>query len=160
MVGSGERRRFFFPTCIGAGVLGVALLAAALLLAPSPAPADNECGVATGLGQTRTCASTSYPDGIWYHNLGGVGTAYTFNVTGSTATTTITATGSGGGAGQRSVGIYTHGGNASPELWLNVGGATGGVAHVVNIVQGATTSNSATRNNGIYMRQGRPLTHT
>ena len=41
----------------------------------------------------------------------------------------------------------------STGLTLNIGGATGGTAHVINIVQGTNAHTGADRNNGIYLWQ-------
>ncbi len=120
----------------------------ALLLAPGAARAAQECGGPQL--STLTCSMTSYSDGIYYGGsanevYGSGGT--TLNIAGSgAATTTITS-----GASQ-AVGVHvdTLAGQNRP-FTLNIGGATGGTAHVVNIVQGTNTNTDANRNNGVYI---------
>ena len=124
----------------------VALLAAALLLAPEAARAEGECGIPNQ--PTITCGNAAYNDGIQYFgsNTLGRGNGVTVNVPGrSSGPTTITA-----GSGSQSAGIKLK--STSPAtVTLNVGDATNGVAHVVNIVQGASTrSGNDEHNNGIY----------
>ena len=127
------------------GALGAALLAA-LLLGPGEARAQEQtlCGFA--ILNTLNCPVRDYADGIIYglagdtNNLAG----RTVNLLGS-ATTPITIT-----AGARGIafGAQATGG---PGLTVNVGGATGGTAHVVNIVQGTNSLSGIDRNNGIYI---------
>ena len=128
----------------------IAVLALVLtgLLAPGEARAAQECGGPQL--STLTCSMTSYSDGIYYGGsanevYGSGGT--TLNIAGSgTATTTITA------GGTQSVGVHvaTLAGQNRP-FTLNIGGATGGTAHVVNIVQGTNTNVDPNRNNGVYI---------
>ena len=128
----------------------IAVLALMLtgLLAPGEARAAQECGGPQM--STLTCSMTSYTDGIYYGGsanevYGSGGT--TLNIAGSgTATTTITS-----GASQ-AVGVHvdTLAGQNRP-FTLNIGGATGGTAHIVNIVQGTNTNTDANRNNGVYI---------
>ncbi len=129
-------------------LLGAALLAA-LLWAPGEARAVEECGDLSPDGSTATCTATTYSDGIFY---GGADSAdwtggnNTVNIEGSSTTTTITA-----GATQ-AVGVYlltSQSGNR--RINLNMGGATGGTAHVIDIVQGTNTVAGVDRNNGIYL---------
>ncbi len=133
---------------------GLALLAAALLLAPGDARAIQECGAAS-LNAVVTCSGASYPDGIFY---GGADTGRwlqgnnRINVPGSAgATTTITATTDG--TSTQSVGVYARGGTGSND-WAHIiiGGETDGTPHVVNIVQGTSTNTDTDRNNGVYFR--------
>ena len=140
------------------GALGAALFAAAaLLLAPGDTRAAAECGGSQSA--TLTCSMTSYSDGIYYggsaYEVYGTG-GTTVNIPGSGAsTTTITS-----GASQ-SVGVHvdTIAGQNRP-FTLNIGGATGGTAHVVNIVQGTNANNAANRNNGVYVRDQGQYTGT
>ena len=127
----------------------VALLAAALLLAPEAARAETECGIANQL--IITCGNADYPDGIQYFDTStiGHGNGSTINVLGrSSGPTTITA-----GASQ-STGIKLKV-TTRQGATLNVGGATGGTAHVVNIVQGTNTRTSDAYNSGIHFMQNR-----
>ena len=132
------------------GVLGAALLAAALLLPPGEARAEAECGA--GNLPVLTCSNAAYSDGIFYRNTNALNSATgnTVHVTGSsTATTTITA-GSIQAVGVSLRNIFTGG-----SITLNVGGETGGTAHVVHIVQGTNTRTQDDRNNGVYVSQQR-----
>ena len=127
----------------------VALLAAALLLAPEAARAETECGIANQA--VITCGNAAYNDGIQYFNTNtiGFGNGTTVNVPGrSSGPTTITA-----GASQ-STGIKLKV-TTRQGATLNVGGATGGTAHVVNIVQGTNTRTSDAYNHGIHFMQNR-----
>ncbi len=131
--------------------LGVAALfaAAALLLAPGAARAETECGIANQA--VITCGNADYPDGIKYFdtNTIGFGNGSTVNVPGrSSGPTTITS-----GASQ-STGIKLKV-TTQQGATLNVGGATGGTAHVVNIVQGTNTRTSDAYNHGIHFMQNR-----
>ena len=133
----------------GGGIAATALaFLAALLLAPEAARAAQECGGPQL--STLTCSMTSYSDGIYYggsaNEVYGTG-GTTLNIAGSgTATTTITA------GGTQAVGVHvdTLAGQNRP-FTLNIGGATGGTAHVVNIVQGTNTNTDTDRNNGVYI---------
>ena len=133
----------------------VALLAAALLLAPEAARAD-ECGIANQ--PVITCGNADYPNGITYGMAGdgndiSRGNGVTLAVPGrSSGPTTITAGALGVGIGAE----YT----ATAGATFNVGGATGGVAHVVNIVQGTNAHTGIDRNNGIYLHGSSNNTHT
>ena len=132
----------------------VALLAAALL-APEAARAD-ECGIANQ--PVITCGNADYPNGITYGMAGdgndiSRGNGVTLAVPGrSSGPTTITAGALGVGIGAE----YT----ATAGATFNVGGATGGVAHVVNIVQGTNAHTGIDRNNGIYLHGSSNNTHT
>ncbi len=132
------------------GALGAAVLAAALLLAPETARAGAECGGGNSL--TLNCAVTDFTNGIVYgiagdgNNLVGTGIGQTINLLGSaTRPITITAGPLGVAIGGQKTG--------STGLTLNIGGATGGTAHVINIVQGTNAHTGADRNNGIYLWQ-------
>ena len=131
------------------GVLGAALLAAALLLPPGEARAEAECGA--GNLPVLTCSNAAYSDGIWYRNTNALnsGTGNTVHVTGSTATTTITA------GSIQAVGVSLRNNINGRSITLNVGGETGGTAHVVHIVQGTNTRTQDDRNNGVYVSQQR-----
>ena len=128
------------------GALGAALLAAALLLAPGEARALIECG--TSGSNTLTCSGATYNDGIYYPDSAKLaGTNPTVNVPGRSAgSTTITA------GSSQAVGIHVES-QATHGFTVNVGGSTGGTAHVVNIVQGTNSVSGANRNNGVYLRQ-------
>ena len=128
------------------GALGAALLAAGLLLAPGEARALIECG--TSGSNTLTCSGAAYNDGIYYPDSAKLaGTNPTVNVPGRSAgSTTITA------GSSQAVGIHVES-QATHGFTVNVGGSTGGTAHVVNIVQGTNSVSGANRNNGVYLRQ-------
>ena len=127
------------------GALGAALLAAALLLAPGEARALIECGPAGA--NVLTCSGATYSDGIYYPNSAKLGgTNPTVSVPGRSAgATTITL-------GSQAAGIHVES-QATHGFTVNVGGSTGGTAHVVNIVQGTNSVSGANRNNGVYLRQ-------
>ena len=133
------------------GALGVALIAAAaLLLTPETARAGAECGGGNSL--TLNCAVTDFTNGIVYgiagdgNNLVGTGVGQTLNLLGSaTRPITITAGPLGVAIGGQKTG--------STGSTFNIGGATGGTAHVINIVQGTNAHTGADRNNGIYLWQ-------
>ena len=133
------------PAMPVSGVLGAALLAAALLLAPGEARALIECGPAGS--NTLTCSGATYNDGIYYPNSAKLGgTNPTVSVPGRSAgSTTITL-------GSQAAGIHVES-QATHGFTVNVGGSTGGTAHVVNIVQGTNSVSGAERNNGVYLRQ-------
>ncbi len=127
--------------------IAVLALMLAGLLAPGEARAAQECGGPQM--STLDCLMTSYSDGIYYGGsanevYGTNGT--TLNIAGSGTATTITA------GGTQSVGVHvdTLAGQNRP-FTLNIGGATGGTAHVVNIVQGTNTNTQTNRNNGVYI---------
>ncbi len=131
--------------------LGIAALvaAAALSLAPGEARAETECGIANQA--VITCGNADYPDGIKYFdtNTIGFGNGSTINVPGrSSGPTTITS-----GASQ-STGIKLKV-TTRQGATLNVGDATGGTAHIVNIVQGTNTRTSDAYNHGIHFMQNR-----
>ena len=133
------------------GAPGAAALAAAalFLLAPGEARAEGECGIANQA--VITCGNAAYNDGIQYFssNTIGHGNGSTINVPGrSSGPTTITA-----GASQ-STGIKLKV-TTQQGATLNVGGATGGVAHIVNIVQGTNSRTTDAYNHGIYFWQNR-----
>ncbi len=127
------------------GLLGAALLAAALLLAPGEARALIECGPAGA--NTLTCSGATYNDGIYYPNSAKLGGSNpTVNIPGRSAgSTTITL-------GSQAAGIHVES-QATHGFTVNVGGSTGGTAHVVNIVQGTNSVSGIERNNGVYLRQ-------
>ena len=132
------------------GAAALALLAAALLLAPGEARAGAECGAGNGL--TLNCPVRDFTNGIVYgvagdgNNLSGTGLTQTLNLLGSaTRPITITAGALGVAFGGQKTG--------SNALVLNIGDATGGTAHVINIVQGTNSHTGADRNNGIYLWQ-------
>ena len=132
------------------GALGAAVLAAALLLAPETARAGAECGGGNALN--LNCAVTDFTNGIVYgiagdgNNLVGTGVGQTLNLLGSaTRPITITAGPLGVAIGGQKTG--------STGSTFNIGGATGGTAHVINIVQGTNAHTGADRNNGIYLWQ-------
>ena len=134
------------PAMPVSGALGAALLAAALLLAPGEARALIECG--TSGSNTLTCSGATYNDGIYYPDSAKLaGSNPTVNIPGRSAgSTTITA------GSSQAVGIHVES-QATHGFTVNVGGSTGGTAHVVNIVQGTNTNTDANRNNGVYLRQ-------
>ncbi len=134
------------PAMPVSGALGAALLAAGLLLAPGEARALIECG--TSGSNTLTCSGAAYNDGIYYPDSAKLaGTNPTVNVPGRSAgSTTITA------GSSQAVGIHVES-QATHGFTVNVGGSTGGTAHVVNIVQGTNSVSGANRNNGVYLRQ-------
>ncbi len=134
------------PAMPVSGLLGAALLAAALLLAPGEARALIECGPAGS--NTLTCSNAAYNDGIYYPDSAKLaGSNPTVNIPGRSAgSTTITA------GSSQAVGIHVES-QATHGFTVNVGGSTGGTAHVVNIVQGTNTNTDANRNNGVYLRQ-------
>ena len=134
------------PAMPVSGALGAALLAAGLLLAPGEARALIECGPAGS--NTLTCSGATYNDGIYYPDSAKLaGTNPTVNIPGRSAgSTTITA------GSSQAVGIHVES-QATHGFTVNVGGSTGGTAHVVNIVQGTNTNTDANRNNGVYLRQ-------
>ena len=134
------------------GAPGAAALAAAalFLLAPGEARAEAECGISSQ--RTITCGNAAYNDGIQYFSSPlGHGNGSTLNVPGrSSGPTTITA-----GSGSQSAGLKLKA-TTQQGATVNVGGATGGVPHVVNIVQGASTrSGNDEYNNGIYFWSNR-----
>ena len=133
----------------GAAALALLAAAALFLLAPGAARAETECGIANQA--VITCGNADYPDGIKYFdtNTIGFGNGSTVNVPGrSSGPTTITS-----GASQ-STGIKLKV-TTQQGATLNVGGATGGTAHVVNIVQGTNTRTSDAYNSGIHFMQNR-----
>ncbi len=147
------------------GALGAALLAAAaLLLAPGEARADHECGAVPSGGGAITCSGATYADGIEYVNTAALhgNNAYTVNIPGSsTATTTITVKAAQSGFGTQGVAVrlvkgWGSGGSLPrPGLTVNIGGETGGTAHVVNIRQGgATWVVDGYQDNGIQIENG------
>ncbi len=139
-----EDRRF------GVKALGVAALvaAAALLLAPGEARAQALlCGNSNDV--RLDCPNRDYPDGIVYGLAGDSsnishGVPQTLNLLGhSSGPITLTA-----GARGIAFGAQASGGSG---LTLNIGGATGGTAHVVRFVQGTNSVSGIDRNNGIYI---------
>ena len=141
------------PAMFVSGAPGAAALAAAALftvLAPGEARAEAECGISSQ--RTITCGNAAYNDGIQYFSSPlGHGNGSTLNVPGrSSGPTTITA-----GSGSQSAGLKLKA-TTQQGATVNVGGATGGVPHVVNIVQGASTrSDNDEYNNGIYFWSNR-----
>ena len=140
------------PAMFASGAPGAAALAAAalFLLAPGEARAEAECGISSQ--RTITCGNAAYNDGIQYFSSPlGHGNGSTLNVPGrSSGPTTITA-----GSGSQSAGLKLKA-TTQQGATVNVGGATGGVPHVVNIVQGASTrSGNDEYNNGIYFWSNR-----
>ncbi len=133
------------PAMPVSGALGAALLAAALLLAPGEARALIECGPSGA--NVLTCSGATYNDGIYYPESAKLaGTNPTVSVPGRSAgSTTITL-------GSQAAGIHVES-QATHGFTVNVGGSTGGTAHVVNIVQGTNSVSGANRNNGVYLRQ-------
>ena len=131
------------------GALGVALLAAAaLLLAPGEARAQALlCGNSNSV--RLDCPNRDYPDGIVYGIAGDSsnishGVPQTLNLLGhSSGPITLTAGARGIAFGARASG--------GASLTLNIGGATGGTAHVVRFVQGTNSVSGIDRNNGIYV---------
>ncbi len=129
--------------------LGVAALAAAaLLLAPGEARAQALlCGNSNDV--RLDCPNRDYPDGIVYGLAGDSsnishGVPQTLNLLGhSSGPITLTA-----GARGIAFGAQASGGSG---LTLNIGGATGGTAHVVRFVQGTNSVSGIDRNNGIYI---------
>ena len=131
------------------GALGAAALAAAaLLLAPGEARAQALlCGNSNDV--RLDCPNRDYPDGIVYGLAGDSsnishGVPQTLNLLGhSSGPITLTA-----GARGIAFGAQASGGSG---LTLNIGGATGGTAHVVRFVQGTNSVSGIDRNNGIYI---------
>ncbi len=129
--------------------LGVAALAAAaVLLAPGEARAQALlCGNSNDV--RLDCPNRDYPDGIVYGLAGDSsnishGVPQTLNLLGhSSGPITLTA-----GARGIAFGAQASGGSG---LTLNIGGATGGTAHVVRFVQGTNSVSGIDRNNGIYI---------
>ena len=122
----GRGKRSFF------GVLGAALLAAALLLAPGGARAADECGALSS--GAASCTNQAFASGISYtvaSGAGGLGLTV-----GGGAATTITASGSSHGVAL-SMGVTTTG-----NMALTVGSAG-----AVEIVEDSTASH------GIHLRQ-------
>ena len=134
---------------MNARLAGAAPLAAALLLlAPDEARADGECGAVPSGGGTITCSGATYADGIEYENTAVLpgNDAFTVNIPGSSsATTTVTVKAAASGFGTQGVAVRvvknwgSGAGLPRPALTVNVGGETGGTAHVVNIRQGGAT---------------------
>ncbi len=130
-----------------AGLLaGLAL--AGLLLAPGEARAQALlCGNSNNV--RLDCPNRDYPDGIVYGIAGDSsnishGIPQTLNLLGhSSGPITLTAGARGVAFGARASG--------GAGLTLNIGGATGGTAHVVRFVQGTNSVSGIDRNNGIYV---------
>ena len=132
---------------------GLALLAAALLLAPGAARAQqNTCGVLNaGNMFTANCPNAAYTTGILY---GERGNAITLTVPGTATTATVTA------AAQAlsfhngiSVTTTTHASDAR-----NIDLTVGGTGTFVAIVQGSSphSTNNWFRNTGIVVQQATP----
>ena len=129
---------------------GVLTLAAALLLAPGPARAANECGpLNMGNSYTADCSNAAYTSGIVY---GERTHAVTLTVPGTATTATLTAAPNAGWDNGISVSTLTHASDAR-----NISLTVGGTGTFVAIVQGSSPqANQWYRNNGIVVRQETP----
>ena len=170
MNGSASRRfgviRAFLPGG-GSSIAGMrapagafALAAAALLLVPGEARADNECGTISSTAQTATCTAThgggsgTFGSGILYVNAApGANNVATVVVPGGSTPWAVTA--AAGSGNERKNGITLDSdGAAAGGLALTVGGSSS-TANQVAIARHATNTDTGDAGNGIYMNQQR-----
>ncbi len=145
----------------GASALAVsALLAAAFLLAPGAARADNECGTISSTAQTATCTAThgggsgTFGSGILYVNAApGANNVATVVVPGGSTPWAVTAAAGSGNERKNAITLDSDGA-AAGGLALTVGGASA-IANQVAITRHATNTDTGDAGNGIYMNQQR-----